>query len=174
MAVKYAKSEYWPIEKLKLWERNPRSIKGDRFGELKTRLKRQGQIKPILVTEDGTVIGGNMRLRALTELGIGEAWVSVTDAKTDKEIFDLALTDNEEFGYYEKEQVVELALELGLSQIELQSYSLSLASPTTLELVVRGETEEIDFSDIEANEKRSVNDQGKLVTCPDCGHQFEV
>jgi DNA modification methylase len=134
--MKYAKSEYWPIGKLKLWERNPRSIKGDRFNELKARLKRQGQIKPILVTEDGTVIGGNMRLRAMTELGISEAWVSVTDAKTDKDIFDLALTDNEEFGYYEQEQVAELALELGLTTLELKNYALSLGEPTTLDLVI--------------------------------------
>lgn len=130
------RSENWPITKLKLWERNPRSIKGDRFNELKARLKRQGQIKPLLVTEDGTVIGGNMRLRAMQDLGWSDVWVSVTDAKTDKDIFDLALTDNEEFGYYEQEQVAELALELGLSPIELKSYALTLGEPTTLDLVV--------------------------------------
>lgn len=132
----YSESAYWPLSKLSLWERNPRSIKEDRFKELKERLKRQGQIKPLLVTKDGTVIGGNMRLRAFTELGWDKVWVSVTDATTDKDIFDLALTDNEEFGYYEQEQVAELALELGLSPLELKSYALSLGAPTTLDLVV--------------------------------------
>lgn len=121
---------------LKLWDRNPRSINKDRFQELKNRLKRQGQIKPLLITEDNVVIGGNMRLRAMEELGISEVWVSVTGAKTDKEIFDLALTDNEEFGYYEQQQVAELALELGLSPLELKSYALSLGPPTTLDLVL--------------------------------------
>lgn len=134
--VKRTKSEYWPLERLKLWGRNPRGIKTDRFNELKARLKRQGQIKPVLVTEDGTVIGGNMRLRAMQELGWSEVWVSVTDAKTDKDIFDLALTDNEEFGYYEEEQVAELALELGLNELELKSYEVNLGKPTTLDLLV--------------------------------------
>jgi DNA modification methylase len=132
-----AKSDIVSIKTLELWDKNPRSIKTDRFNELKERLKRQGQIKPLLIAADGkTVIGGNMRLRAMKELGINEAWVSHTEAKTDKEIFDLALTDNEEFGYYEQEQVAELALELGLSPLELKSYALSLGEPTTLDLVL--------------------------------------
>lgn len=131
-----AKSDIVDITTLQLWDKNPRSINKDRFAELKTRLSRQGQIKPLLVTKDGVVIGGNMRLRALTELGVTKVWVSVTEAVTDKEIFDLALTDNEEFGYYEQEQVAELALSLGLTPLELKSYSLSLGAPTTLDLVL--------------------------------------
>lgn len=135
--AKIADSTTVSIDSLQLWDRNPRSIKTDRFNELKERLKRQGQIKPLLVAKDGkTVIGGNMRLRAMKELGIEEVWISQTDAQTDKEIFDLALTDNEEFGYYEQEQVAELALELGLSPLELKSYALSLGEPTTLDLVI--------------------------------------
>lgn len=135
--AKIADSTTVAIDSLQLWDRNPRSIKGERFNELKARLKRQGQIKPLLVAKDGTtVIGGNMRLRAMKELGIEEVWISQTEAQTDKEIFDLALTDNEEFGYYEQEQVAELALELGLSPLELKSYALSLAVPTTLDLVL--------------------------------------
>lgn len=150
--VKYSASEYWPIDKLKLWDKNPRSIKGERFEELKTRLQRQGQIKPLLVTKDGTVIGGNMRLRAMQALGVKEVWVSVQDISTDKEIFDLALTDNEEFGYYEKEQVAELALELGLSPVELGSYELQLGQGTTLDAIMQelspeGLSDEFDLDD---------------------------
>lgn len=129
-------SETWEIARLKLWDRNPRSIKTERFEELKTRLNRQGQLKPLLVTSDGIVIGGNMRLRAMQALGWSEVWVSVTTAKTDKEIFDLALTDNEEFGYYEQEQVAELALELGLTPLELGTYALQLGTPTTLDILI--------------------------------------
>ena len=82
----YASSEYWPTKKLKLWGPNPRSIKGDRFEELKTRIKRQGQTKPLLITKDGTVIGGNMRLRAFKDLGWQEVWVSVTNATDDRDM----------------------------------------------------------------------------------------
>lgn len=127
-----AVSEMRPVSSLSLWDKNPRSIKDGRFNELKARLTRLGQTKPLRITEQGTVIGGNMRLRAMQELGWDEAWVSVSPATTDKEIFDEALTDNEEFGYYEQEQVAELALELGLSPLELEAYEISLGDPVTL------------------------------------------
>ena len=163
-------SQFWPIDKLRLWDKNPRSIKSERFEELKARLQRQGQIKPVLITQDGTVIGGNMRLRAMQALGIKEVWVSVTEATTDKEIFDLALTDNEEFGYYEKEQVIELALGLGLTQLELQSYELHLGKPTNLDLAIQGETVD-DFAD----KNQEVDPEGLLSQthqCPKCGFEF--
>lgn len=133
----YSTSEYWAIDKLRLWDRNPRSIKGDRFEELKTRLKRQGQIKPLLVAkEDSVVIGGNMRLRAMKDLGWTDVWVSVVSAPDDRTKFDLALTDNEEFGYYEKEQLAELALDLGIPALELEAYEVTLGDPVTLKGVL--------------------------------------
>ncbi len=153
-------SEYWPLHKLSNWDKNPRSIKTERFAELKNRLQRLGQTKPLRVTRDGTVIGGNMRLRAMHELGITEAWVSISNATTDKEIFDEALTDNEEFGYYEKEQLAELALALELTPLELQSYELNLGKTTTLDLVLdefqpTPEEDEVPEVD-EVNEPESV------------------
>lgn len=130
------KSEHWPLSKLRNWEHNPRDIQPDRFKELKTRLERQGQFKPLLVTKDGRVIGGNMRLRAMGELGWTEAWVSIVEAETDKEIFDLALTDNEEFGYYDKGELAELADRLNFTPLELESYELNLGKTTNLKIVL--------------------------------------
>ena len=162
--AKIADSSTVSIGSLELWQRNPRSIKEDRFKELKERLSRQGQIKPLLVAADGkTVIGGNMRLRAMQELGITEVWISQTEAKTDKEIFDLALTDNEEFGYYEQEQVAELALELGLSPLELKSYALSLGAPTTLDLVVDKFGPEVEEDEVpEVDEVNTYSQLGEV------------
>lgn len=130
------KSEVWPIDKLKFWAKNPRGIKDTRFQQLKTRLKRQGQLKPLLVNTDGIVIGGNMRLMAIQQLGWPDVWVSVVDAKTDKQIFDIAMTDNEEFGYYEEDQLAELALSLDLTPLELSSYELHISAPIGLNLVI--------------------------------------
>jgi ParB-like chromosome segregation protein Spo0J len=162
-----AVNEVWPISKLKLWDKNPRSIKEDRFEELKTRLKRQGQIKPVLVTQDGTVIGGNMRLRALKSLGVNDVWVSVQPVTTDKEIFDLALTDNEEFGYYESEQLAELALTLDFSPLELKNYELQLGKPTSLDLVL--DPPSPDDKEVQLGEEFQV-----IVECDNQADQQEV
>ena len=58
------------VNELKNWDKNPRGIKADKFEELKTRIKKWGQFKPVIITEEGEVIGGNMRLRAYKDLGI--------------------------------------------------------------------------------------------------------
>jgi DNA modification methylase len=122
------------INSLKLWDKNPRSIKENRFNELKKSITELGFNDVLKITEDGTVIGGNMRLRALQELGWTDVPVVVTTAKTDAEILRIALRDNEEFGYYEEEQVAELALAY-LDPLELETFELHLGKPTKLNLL---------------------------------------
>ena len=60
------------ITKLKLNERNPRTIKGVRFDKLKKSIKefeKMLSLRPIIVDNDMVVLGGNMRLRALLANG---------------------------------------------------------------------------------------------------------
>lgn len=51
---------------------------------LKKQIQKLGQYKPLLITKDGTVLGGNMRLKAYQELGIENVWVNVVDAPTEE------------------------------------------------------------------------------------------
>lgn len=59
---------------LKPWEKNPRDIKPEKLQQLVDDIKRamefvpDGQVKPVLINNVGTVIGGNMRMRAFEEL----------------------------------------------------------------------------------------------------------
>lgn len=103
---------------LKPWDKNPREIKEEDFERLKQRLKGE-QFKPLLITSDGVVLGGNMRIRAYKELRREKVWVSVVSFKKHEDglvtayvnnnkdrTFDskkdgmlhYAFTDNEEFG----------------------------------------------------------------------------
>lgn len=118
------------------WKDNPRAIKKDKFEELKNRIKRHGQFKPLIITPDGEVLGGNMRLRAFQELGIKEAWVSVVTPKTEAEKIEIALTDNEEMGYYEDQALAELIAQYK-DEIDLTKYSVHLKEPQTLEEILR-------------------------------------
>lgn len=134
---------------LELWEDNPRAIDKKRFEELKKSIKELGFNDVLKVAADGkTVIGGNMRLRALLELGVEDVNVIVTNAETPQDMFRVALRDNEEFGYYEQEAVAELALSLGFEQTELESYQLHLGKPSLLsELVNKYQPEPEDDED---------------------------
>ena len=114
------------------WKDNPRAIKKDKFEELKNRIKRHDQIKPLIITDEGEVLGGNMRLRAFKELNIDEAWVSVVKPKNEAEKIEIALTDNEELGYYEDQALAEL-IDKYKDEIDLTLYSVHLRQPRTLE-----------------------------------------
>lgn len=52
------------INELSNWDQNPKSITEKGMARLIDQLKLLGQYKPLLCTPDGTVIGGNSRLRA--------------------------------------------------------------------------------------------------------------
>ena len=117
------------------WADNPRAIKKEKFEELKRRIKRLGQFKPLIVTDDGEVLGGNMRLRAYKELGITDVWVSVVHPKTEAEKIEIALTDNEEMGYYEDQALAELIAKYK-DDIDLTKYSVHLKQPQTLQEIL--------------------------------------
>jgi DNA modification methylase len=127
------RSEYWSIERLKCWEKNPRAINKDAFENLKAKLRRRKQFKPLIVAEDGTVLGGNMRLRAMQEIGVKEVWVSVLEneeLQSEQDRFEVALDDNGMFGYYQEQELVELALEF--PDLHLEDFHVHLGQSITL------------------------------------------
>lgn len=56
------------LDSLIEWDKNPRTIKDEDFFRLKKQVARLGQYKPLFVSQDGTVVGGNMRLRTIRYL----------------------------------------------------------------------------------------------------------
>ncbi|MBM3256581.1 MAG: DNA modification methylase [Candidatus Moranbacteria bacterium] len=106
------KVEKIAIKDLKLWEDNPRGIEKGDYANLKKRLTEKGQFKPLLVDQDNTVLGGNMRLRAMRDLGWEDAYVVRVAPKNAAERLWYALVDNEMSGYYEDQKLAELTIDL--------------------------------------------------------------
>ena len=92
------------IKDIKLNPDNPRIIKDARFKKLVQSLKefpKMLALRPIVINEDNTVLGGNMRLKALKELGykeVPDAWIKRADKLTEEEKKRFVITDNVEFG----------------------------------------------------------------------------
>jgi len=128
-------SEIWPIEKLKLWEENPRSIMKKDFERLKRQIQKFGVYKPLIITPDGMVIGGNMRLRALQELGYKEVWVSVVKPKSKAEMIEISLSDNDRVGWYDDDRLAELIYPIK-DEINLDDYSIDLKLPEGLDELI--------------------------------------
>ena len=79
------------IKDIKLNPDNPRLIKDARFKKLVQSLKefpKMLELRPIVINEDNVVLGGNMRLKALRELGykeVPDTWVKRADELTEEE-----------------------------------------------------------------------------------------
>jgi DNA modification methylase len=96
------------LSQLKLNEANPRFIKDDKFKKLIASIKdfpKMMELRPIVYDPVGNVIlGGNMRYRALVELGykeIPDAWTKPADQLTDDEKQRFIIEDNVGFGEWD-------------------------------------------------------------------------
>jgi DNA modification methylase len=87
------KIEYWPIEKLLPYARNPR--KNDHAVERGASfIKEFGFSVPVLVQSDGTIIDGHLRLKCAKRLGMKEVPVTVRDDMTEAQIKAFRLSVN--------------------------------------------------------------------------------
>jgi len=68
-----------PITSLHPAEYNPRNIANEEYRKLKRGLTEFGMVEPIVVNQNGTVIGGHQRLKAAADLG----WTEVPVVRLD-------------------------------------------------------------------------------------------
>jgi len=130
------------LQEIKLNPDNPRFIRDDRFQKLKDNIKafpKMMKLRPIVIDDNGIILGGNMRYRALTELGyddLPDGWVVKASELTEDEKRRFIITDNIGYGEFDMDL---LANEWDLE--ELQEWGVELGElDTQLE-----EAEEDDF-----------------------------
>lgn len=95
------------LSDIKMNPSNPRVIKDERFDKLKNSISEfpaMLALRPLVINSDNVVLGGNMRLKALKELGykdIPDEWVKRADALTDEEQRRFIIADNVGFGEHD-------------------------------------------------------------------------
>jgi hypothetical protein len=93
-----------PLTKLKPNQDNPRVLKDDKFQKLVASLETfpdMLELRPIVVDENWTVLGGNMRLRALQHLKVKEVPVTQVDGLTPEQKREFIIKDNASFGEWD-------------------------------------------------------------------------
>ena len=86
---------------------NPRVLRDEKFQKLKqsiTEFPKMLSLRPMVIDENNVVLGGNMRLRALQELGftdVDEAWVKRSSDLTEEEKKRFIIADNVAFGEWD-------------------------------------------------------------------------
>lgn len=109
------------ISSIKPNPNNPRIIKDDKFKKLVQSIKdfpKMMELRPMVINSDNIVLGGNMRLKALKELGykeIPKEWVKSADDLTEDEQRQFIIKDNIGFGEHDWDM---LANEWDLSELE--------------------------------------------------------
>lgn len=145
---------------LRLWPKNPRKIDGKNLKKLEAQIKELGIYKPLIITPDGEILGGNQRFKVITELAkkdkrYEKVWVSVVEAWTDSERYQYCFSDNYSAGEYTREQL-EIAVK-DLDQLELfNNYDISFEEKQTLKEFVNSlamSKEELQFKSIKKNLK---------------------
>jgi len=90
-----------PINKIRNNPINPRLVNKAKFEKLKKSIQEFPQmleLRPIVINEDGIILGGNMRYKALVELGYEEVPVIVASYITKEQENEFIIKDNLGFG----------------------------------------------------------------------------
>ena len=137
-----------PISKFKQNPNNPRTIKKDQLEKLKRSIKSFPEMmekRPMVcVTDvDGKLypLGGNMRLRAIKDLGMKEipkSWVSMADEWTEEQRREFIVKDNANLGDWNWDELQE-------------NWDLDLISEWGVDLEWNEDNTEIDETDLSDN-----------------------
>jgi len=115
-------TEYWPIERLLPYARNPR--KNDHAVERGASfIKEFGFSVPVLVQSDGTIIDGHLRLKCAKRLGMTEVPVIVRDDLNQAQIkaFRLSVNRFAELADWDEEM-----LKIELQELDNLQYDIEL------------------------------------------------
>jgi hypothetical protein len=113
-----------PIGQVKANDNNPRFIKDERFKQLVASIQQFPEmlrLRPLVVDEDYVVLGGNMRLRALVELGYAEVPIVVANGLSEEQKREFVIKDNASFGSWDMD-----ALANGWGDLPLDEWGLDL------------------------------------------------
>lgn len=145
---------------IKLNPSNPRIIKDDKFKKLVQSLQdfpEMATVRPIVIDETNTILGGNMRYKAMIEAGWDDIPVTQVKGWTNEQKKEFVIKDNLSMGEWDYDI---LANEYDMKQLE--DYGMD----TRLELDdFSDKNKEVDVSDLE-------NDLG--TECPKCHFKFNV
>ena len=92
------------INELKPNESNPRIIKEAKFKKLVKSIKdfpEMLELRPIIVDEDMTILGGNMRYKACVAAGLKEVNVKIAKGLTEEQKKEFIVKDNVGFGEWD-------------------------------------------------------------------------
>ena len=156
-----------PLSELKLWDKNPRTIKDKRFETLCKSMTDDPaflELRPVLATKEGRIYAGNMRYRAAQHLGWTDIPAVITDID-EKLANERAIKDNNEYGEWNNDELATLLDEMEKEGTDLSLLGLDESIASIINSLVP------DFEPATIDEQGRL-DEKKPITCPNCQHEF--
>ena len=132
------------LSEIKSNPNNPRVIKDHKFEKLKKSISefpKMMELRPMVINEDNIVLGGNMRLKALKDLGykeVPEEWVKRASDLTEEETRRFIIADNVGFGEHDwemlanewdNEELQDWGLDIHNINLQDEEYTTKIESP---------------------------------------------
>lgn len=154
----------WKLSEVKANPNNPRTIKDDKFKKLVQSIKdfpEMLELRPIVVNNDGVVLGGNMRLKACKEAGLKEVPVIKASELTEEQQKEFIIKDNVGYGEWDwedlannwdAEELTDWGLDLPKEKEEKEQGEIVFSNELDFEsnYIVLKFTKDIDFLHIQS------------------------
>lgn len=154
------------LNDIKLNEHNPRTINKRQLDKLVKSVQEfpeMTELRPIVVDENNTILGGNMRYRAMQKLGYKQAEVVKVSGLTDEQKREFIIKDNVAFGDWDWDA---LANEWDMGQ--LSEWGLDIPEPEDVDQ----EVEEVDVPEVAGEPDSQAGEVYSLgrhrLVCGDC------
>ena len=170
-----------PVQNLRNNPANPRNITADKFENLVKSLREDPQmlaLRPIVVDNQMIVQGGNMRLRAIQEIGWDEVPCIIAKDYDEKAFHRFVVKDNATFGEWDFSALTgqwdtQDLLDWGVEGFnpDWAEYEPELMPDTSYEDIT---AEQIAEKAKELAAKIITEQNAEPVMCPECGAEFHV
>lgn len=158
--------EYVEIDKVKPFERNPRTHSKEQIQQIATSMMKFGWVNPILVDENFEIIAGHGRLLAGKELGYTKVPVARLEHLTEQEKMALLIADNKisDNAGWDEEMLQDLLEQLHDSNFDLTALGFSNKEIEKYKAEFETEQQMAEIEDLvpEVEETKIVNQQGDL------------
>ena len=161
------KIEYWPIKKIKPYEKNPRKI--DRAVDyVANSIKEFGFRVPIVIDRNGVIVAGHVRYRAAKRLKMDKLPCVIADDLTEEQVNQYRIIDNktQELSRWNFQKLIDELEEL-TEKVDMKALGFNYgddASEGSGETKQQIEAQEIDLGEF--------SDEMFTCTCPSCGFRF--
>lgn len=159
---------------------NPRTISEKEFAKLVKSIRdfpEMLRLRPIIIDKNNVVIGGNMRLKACVSLGLKEVPIIRANKLTKAQIDQFVIKDNTNFGEWDWEVLanaweVKDLVEWGVPTPEYDSAFAPRNEPQFESLYETNESIESRARELAVAMVAEINTRD--MTCPECGHEYQI